>query len=414
MRLWLFLLVGVPPSGGLSLPASAAEWYVSPKGTEKNKGTRASPWDIASALGGRSEVRPGDTVYLLGGTYRRRPREQYELRLAGTQEKPIHVRPVPGERVTIDGGLVLMHPSAHLWVWDLEITVSEPQPAKPTGPAPDFKGLNRPWGGLNSQNDPVQGGHHCKFIHLVIHHCLQGVSFWRTARDCEIYGCLIYDNGWPATDRGHGHAIYTQNETGIKTIADNIMTGGHGYTLHAYGSKKAYVNNFHVEGNIAYAAGAFLVGGGRPSTGIRVLNNYLHGVQLRLGYSAPYNEDCEVRGNVVVNAPLEINRFRKVVKKDNLVLGEKDRRPAGARVVVRPSKYDPHRAHLAIFNWQKTPVVPIDTGTFLKPGERFRLLDPRDFFGKPVLEGKYDGKPIRVPLKGEFAALVLQKVQAMP
>jgi len=34
-------------------------------------------------------------------------------------------------------------------------------------------------------------------------------------------------------------------------------------------------------------------------------------------------------------------------------------------------------------------------------------MNPRYFFGKPVLSGLYDGSPIRVPAAGEFAALVL-------
>lgn len=393
----------------LAARAGAAEWYVSPSGTPQGKGTRESPWDVASALDGKPAVPPGDTVYLRGGTYKRRPHSLFEVRLAGTKERPVHVRPAPGERATIDGGLRLLAPSAHLWIWDLEVTVSEPQPEKPTGPAPDFKGLNRSEGGIHSQNHPEQGPVSCKLIHLTVHDCLQGFSYWKTARDGEIYGCVIYDNGWPATDRGHGHAIYTQNDQGTKTIADCIMTGGHGYTLHAYGSSRAFVNNFHVEGNICYAGGTFLVGGGRPSTGVRALNNCLHGITLRLGYSAPHNEDCEVRGNVVVNGALDVQRFRKVVKEDNLVLGEKDRRPAGAKVVLRPSKYNPRRAHLAVFNWERAATVAVDPGAFLKAGDRYDLYDPRGLFGKPVLAGTYDGKPIAVPVRGEFAAFVLRK-----
>ena len=70
--------------------------------------------------------------------------------------------------------------------------------------------FTRPWGGLN-----VQGGRNCKYIHLVIHDCRQGVSFWSGDQGGELYGCVIYDNGWPATDRGHGHAVYTQNREGV-------------------------------------------------------------------------------------------------------------------------------------------------------------------------------------------------------
>jgi hypothetical protein len=388
----------------LAVPAGAAEWYIGPAGTPGGKGTRAAPWDIASALDGKRGVRPGDTIYLLGGTYRRRPQELFDLRLAGTRDKPIHVRPAPGERATIDGGLALQAPSAHLWVRDLEILVSEPNPSKPVSAGSFPSDLKRPWGGVHAN-----GGDHCKLINLVVHDCRQGFSLWKGARDLEVYGCLIYDNGWRGTDRGHGHAIYTQNDEGTKTIADCIMTGGYGYTLHAYGSKNAFVNNYHVEGHICYDANEFLIGGGRPSKHIRVVDNYLHGLTMRLGYSAPYNEDCEVRGNVIVDGALSINKYRKVVKEDNLVLGRKERRPGGVRVVVRPSKYDPRRAHVAVFNWEQAAVVAVDPGKFLKAGDRFRLHDPRHTFGGPVLSGTYNGKALRVPIKGEFAAFVLLK-----
>ncbi|MCC6421165.1 MAG: right-handed parallel beta-helix repeat-containing protein [Gemmataceae bacterium] len=388
--------------GSGTMPAGAAEWYVAPDGTAAGKGTRASPWDIASALAGKQSVRPGDTVLLLAGTYRRRPAEQFEVKLAGAEGKPIHVRPAPDQRVRIDGGLLVQNPSTHLWIWDLEIFVSEPQPLKPVGPGSHPKDFTRPWGGLN-----VTGGSHCKFINLVIHECRQGVSWWVGSTDSELHGCLIYDNGWPAVDRGHGHAIYTQNQNGLKVISDCIMTGGHSYTMHAYGSSRAFVDHYLVEGNICYKAGSFLIGGGKPSKGIRVRNNYLHGVSMRIGYTAPHNEDCEVHGNTIVNGALEITRYKKADKKDNLVLAKGAKRPSGFLPVLRPNKYDRDRANLAIFNWDGQAMVDVAAGAFLKKGEAFRLLNPRDFFGKPVLAGTYDGQRLRVPMAGEFAAFVL-------
>src|SRR3954465_15864611 len=86
-------------------PAAAGDWYVSPKGTPHGKGTRESPWDVESSLLGKRGVQPGDTLYLLGGTYRRRPNEKFVVKLVGAEGKPVHVRPAPGERATIDGGL---------------------------------------------------------------------------------------------------------------------------------------------------------------------------------------------------------------------------------------------------------------------------------------------------------------------
>src|SRR5207253_3191665 len=118
-------------------------------------------------------------------------------------------------------------------------------------------------------------------INLVIHDNSQGVSWWSESKDSELYGCILFDNGWAGTDRGHGHAVYTQNKDGTKTIADCIFTGGYGYSLHAYGSSRADVDNYLIVGNIAYNADTFLIGGGKPSHHIRVFENLLYGVPMR-------------------------------------------------------------------------------------------------------------------------------------
>ena len=104
----LVLLAGW--SGLIAATGVAADWYVAPDGTPEGKGTRQAPWDIASALAGRQSVQPGDTVHLLGGTYRRRPQEQFEVKLVGTAQAPVHVRPAAGQRATIDGGLAVQPP----------------------------------------------------------------------------------------------------------------------------------------------------------------------------------------------------------------------------------------------------------------------------------------------------------------
>ena len=386
--------------------AAPAEWYVGPTGGPKNPGTREKPWDIESALGGQQKIAEGDTIWLLGGTYRRRPKEQFDIRLLGAKDKPVVVRPAPGARATIDGGLAMQAPSEHVWVRDLEILVSEPHPTKPVGPGSHPQGFKRPWGGLN-----LFGGTKCRYINLVIHDCRQGISAWKNEIDCEIYGCIVYGNGWPATDRGHGHCIYTQNEKGTKTISNCILACRYRgtYTMHAYGSRRAYVDNFLLTENIAYDLGPFLVGGGRPSRGIRVLRNYLHGVSLRVGYNAPHNEDCTVSDNVVVDGQIAITRYRKAVQEGNLVVKRGAVRPVGHKAVLLPNKYEPNRAHLAVWNWQKAPSVDVPAAPFLKPGEPFRLMDPKNLFGKPLAEGVCRGTSIPVSTHGEFSAFVVLK-----
>jgi hypothetical protein len=292
----------------------------------------------------------------------------------------------------------------------LEILVSEnfTMSRRVEEPGSHPKSYGRPWGGLH-----VHAGRGCKYIHLIIHDNAQGVSFWRGAIDSELYGCIIYDNGWDAPDRGHGHAVYTQNETGLKIIADCIMTGGFSHTMHAYGSPRAFVQNYLMEGNIVYEGGRFLVGGEGPARGIRVLRNFLYKVNMQIGYTAPENEDCEVCHNVIVDGTLNIVRFKQIKSCENLVLPPGSPPPERRTLVVlRPSRYDPHRAHLAVYNWTDSESVEVDLAEFLRPGERFVLKNPRDFFGKPVWEATYAGKPVAVPVPGKFAAYVLLRQPA--
>lgn len=389
-------------SGGLG-----GDWHVATNGIATADGSRRSPWDLESALGGRQKVAAGDTIWLRGGVYKC-PFENlgmgWPVRLAGHASAPVHLRAMPGEQVTIDGGLHVQPPCAHLWIWDLEILVSEPRPAEPVPPDPTYRNLNRPWGGLN-----VYGGEGCKFINLIIHDNSQGVSWWTGSTSSELHGCVLYDNGWAGTDRGHGHAIYTQNRDGVKMISDNILTGGWGYSLHAYGSRQAHVDNYRVEGNIAYDAGTFLIGGMQPSRGVRVLTNLFYGVPVQLGYASTTNVDCELRGNLFVNARLTVSRFHRVAEQDNWLLGSLERRPGGTRVFLRPNKYDPDRAHLAVLNWERAPSVAVDVSAFLRPGDRFRVLEPTNVFGSPLLTGIAHGDPLVLPTPTEFSVFVLRK-----
>jgi hypothetical protein len=385
--------------------AHGADWYVGPNGTAANPGTKESPWDIASALNGRQEVRPGDTIYLLEGTYRRRPNELFEVRLAGSTDGPIHVGPAGGSRARIDGGLAVLSPSANLWIRDLEVFVSEPVPEKAVSAGSSPADLKRPNGGLH-----MHGGKDCKYINLVIHNCNQGISCWVGEINAEIYGCIMYGNGWLGVDRGHGHCIYTQNDEGVKTISNCIMTCRYdgSYTMHAYGSARAYVNNYLATQNICYAPGPFLLGGGRPSHGIRVYGNYLYGIDMRIGYGAPWNEDCDIRDNVVVNGRLEIERYRSAVQENNLIVGKNDVRPAQNKSVLLPNKYDPDRAHLVIYNWDKAETVDVDAGRFAKDGDVIELFDPKDPFGNPTATPTRRNGIIRVPIHEEFTVFLVK------
>jgi hypothetical protein len=267
--------------------------------------------------------------------------------------------------------------------------------------------LPAPLGGLS-----IHAGEGCRYVNLYIHDNLgSGVNFWSTARDSEMHGCVIVNNGWDGPDRAHGHAIYTQNETGWKTFSANILSareGGGRQTMQAYGSAKAYVNNFLFIDNIAYAQGRFLVGGGRPSRNIRLLRNHFLGVPLQVGYTAPENEEVELRTNTVFRSSLSIQRFKQVVQENNRIIGPADDlNNSPPRVVWIPNDYDPERAHLVVYNGAKSPVVRVPAPPFFPSGRTARFMDPLDLHGAPSFQGTLEAEGVDLPVPGEYAVLVV-------
>jgi len=375
--------------------AGARECYIAPDGKAENSGTKDAPWDLASALANAHKNAPGDILYVLPGTYT----GKFDLKLIGSDKAPVHVIAV-GRATVLDSGLTVNPPADYVWLWNLEIASSIPiekRETKQTGSQPsDLPGK----GGLD-----VYGGSGCKYINLVIHDNVGGgVGFWAGATDSEFHGCIIYNNGWRGPDRGHGHCIYTQNKDGTKTISNCIMSVpfNGSYTMHAYGSKAAYLDNFTVEDNIAFGKGPFLIGGGRPSHNIIVRRNYLHGVGMMLGYGAQ-NEDVDVRDNIVADGRIELNKWNKVVDEGNL------RGMPAAKAILIPSKYDATRAHVAVYNGAGAAKVSLDVSSWLRPGDVFKRFPAMDVFGQPVLSDRCQGRTIDIPMTASFAAFVLVK-----
>ena len=430
-KLTLFLWVFLAAQAGQPDPAGAKEYFIAPAGTPTSRGTLQDPWDLVSALSGQKKIQPGDTLWIRGGVYRpagahSKKQAGFLVRIAGTGNQPIQIRGFNRERATIDGGLKFFPPSDYLWVRDLEIA---PAPgtdlfrkSKKSGSNPED--LDYPLGDLE-----ITTGRGCKFINLVVQNNLgSGISWSQGSRDSEIYGCLVVNNGWQGPDRNHGHAVYVQNQEGTKKISNCILTarwGGGQYTIHAYGSESVPQNNLILEKNICYGRGPFLVGGEGPSRNIEVRENYLYRVPMRLGHGNQWNQDCRIRDNIISHAFLLVKKYKQVwVEKNLLVMGDRiclgcrevvDRdnrvflfsRDAGTRGILLPNQYDPRRAHLAVFNWGRLKEVEVRVDGFLVPGETFRLMDPEDFYGRPVFQGRCTGKTIRLPHPGEFGVFVM-------
>lgn len=214
-------------------------FFAAPNGKPSARGSIEDPWDLATALLQPASIRPGDTVWLRGGEYGS-DTKQLASHLTGTAQEPLILRQYPSERATIHGGLAISAP--YTWYWGFEVTNGEP---------------DRKTGAVRPECiDAYRGSDGIKLINLVLHDCLQGIGLWADATNAEASGNLIYYNGEAGPDRGVGHAIYTQNEAGIKRFNENIMFDQFDIGFQAYGSRKAFVKGYDLEGNVSFNNGS--------------------------------------------------------------------------------------------------------------------------------------------------------------
>jgi hypothetical protein len=293
--------------------ASAADYHVAPNGSASGDGSTGQPWDLHSALLHPAALKPGDTMWLHGGTYTTtngtvNP-HSFDCLLNGSRTGPIVLRQMPGEIAVVDGGIECRPGSGWYHFRDFRVTCSDANRLV----------LN---GAHQRPNGVFISGVGVKLINLVIDNASTGV-FWADSGlpegdDGEIYGCIIYGNGVydastaPGTAEDpwtRGSAIYAQNANGKRTIADNICFRNFTTGPLVY-AEEGRANGFQIEGNISFdpAGGAAIEAATKnhPSTSITILSNACYsprpGNAIRLGYQSRSNQNAVVEGNYAAGA----------------------------------------------------------------------------------------------------------------
>lgn len=287
----------------LILPFAAAatlppgEFYAAPNGTPAGTGSISNPWDLKTALNQTTLISPGSTLWLRGGVYHLpNSTEGFVSNINGTATSPIKITSYPGEWAVIDGIVlatvknvtILKIFGAHNWFMNFEVTNSDTSNRKI-----NVVDSNPPERRGNSIDDYGVG---TKIINLIIHDTGQGIGAWQQGRDNEYYGNVIYNNGWDAPDRTHGHANYVHNQIGSKVFEDNFflnqfsMNGRTGGTDAANVVNVTYIGNVFLNGLLAWK--------GPNIRNFRVLNNLFYNNVLKVGdeVNSTYF-DAEVRGN---------------------------------------------------------------------------------------------------------------------
>jgi hypothetical protein len=81
---------------------------------------------------------------------------------------------------------------------------------------------------------------------------------------------------------------------------------------------------------------------------------------------------------------------------------------------VRPNRYEPGRANIAIYNWNLQSTVAVDVSGVLTPGKTYVVKDAQNFFGPPVASGTYSGGTITIPMTGLTVATPVGNVPSRP
>ncbi|WP_026474943.1 T9SS type A sorting domain-containing protein [Alkaliflexus imshenetskii] len=427
----------------------AAGFYVSVNGTARGNGTRANPWNLQTALNHPSSVVAGDTIWILGGTYR----GEFTSVIRGREGAPIFVRAFPGQEVVLDGNVntvesaVLNITGQHAWYWGLTITNSDAT-------------------GNNYYKDGVYfAGPNNKLINCRIYNNGgNGVGFWRPALNSEVYGCVIYNNGFSGSTRGHGHGIYSQNETGTKIIRENILFHSHGNGIQIY-TEGGSIMGYLIEGNTIFNSGIpgagaidrnIIIGGLQPADRISIVGNYLYNranitskASVQLGYSA-VNRNAEFSGNYIVDGSLYMmsgwnslqvtnnsfiarNSGMQLIAFDNYsniatplfnnnqyfvgnlatrtftawqTFSRQDANstysssvPSQTRVILQPNRYEQGRGHIIVYNWGRETNRLVNLSSVVRNGSQFQIWDATNIAAGPLVRGVYAGGNVQIPLQ---------------
>ncbi len=421
---------------------AASQWYVSPNGSSGGSGSQSSPWDLQTALNGgpSGQVQPGDTVWLLGGTYN----GTYTVNISGSSGNYITIRNWNGQRATINQNMwnnqsaILSVNGSYLQIWGLEIESTAP--------------TNNPWMSDGIGFSPNVTETDDRIINCVVHDAGGiGISNLNGVERTEVNGTLMYYNGRsPISDQnGNGaYGTYTQNvgSNGQKLYQDNFVFSNWYYGAHVY-TQDSSIDNFKFDGNTMFNNAWFrswrggqqtitpgtydanFILGGVTAHNLVFTNNYMYfpGASTvsiptddvgreTIGFNGTVPPSPDIEGNYFIRGKINVSMSTPVFKNnhfyDNVSFGDAGGTLASGydtadgntystppnTVIVRKNKYETGRANIIAYNFNLSPTVTADVSSVLQPGDSYVVKDVQDFYGTTVAAGTYTGGSITIPM----------------
>jgi PKD repeat protein len=242
----------------------------------------------------------------------------------------------------------------------------------------------------------------------------------------------VYYNGYSGSDRGHGHGIYAQNNTGTKHFTNNIIFQQFDKGIQFFGGTTAPINNMDTEGNTVFNNGYIdgtesnniEIGGGITAQNPVFKNNYSYNSNIGKedigGYNTAgtmnlvYQNNYDAADN---DWPTQFTGLHGFTISGNTFRGHAGGFPTSDypsntyylgtpppsspnRIFVQPNAYEPGRANITSFNWAHNSTVYPDVSGVLSVGDAYEVRNAQNFYGSPVASGTYVGGTIALPTSG--------------
>jgi hypothetical protein len=124
------------------------------------------------------------------------------------------------------------------------------------------------------------------FINVIVHDCQDGFFLVETATNVTVYGAIVYNNGHVDPNRGNGHGLYVQNNTGTKTISNVISFNNFATGMKGYG-EGGYANNITFTTNTSFNNGSPANFTGNPA-GYNAFHRFV-GITIGTAVNPPQN-----------------------------------------------------------------------------------------------------------------------------
>jgi hypothetical protein len=445
---------------------------VAPWGASDGDGSNAKPWDLQTALnGGALQIHPGETVWLRGGTYS----GSFTSRLAGDPSKPIIVRQYPLEHATLEGNLSVF--GHDVWFWGFELMNPNPTGATSNGinsRAPRVKYINlvihdanssgigfhdgadlvpapdgEVYGSIIYNNGTLNNNHHGVYVdnnvgaksvrdNIVFNNWAFGIQVYATGpnqylNNITVDGNIVFNN---SRIGGAFDGEFIIGGSGVPVVG-GVLTNN--YTFNGDGRLAADVGWYYSSANTDIrVTGNYFVGGLEMddwSTAV-VTNNTIYattiavpqasGVLFSRGSISTHTYSGNIFygdstvlgwGHNPAKGPGSISRTNFASWKSLTGWTNPGQFAGGVPpdlVVVRPNAYETGRANIAIYNWSKAAIVPVDVSGVLTQGQKYVLLNVLNFYGTPVLAGTYQGGSLQVPMTVVASPAPLGRGQSGP